>query len=101
MEIKKNTTIKGTMETGMKRADWYKIRLTSKRSVELSWKARTNEKMKLAIYQGSRKIDTKTLTYADASYKLKSVGKWPKDTYYLKVYTDTEKSSGWYILRWK
>ena len=48
-----------------------------------------------------RKIDTKTLTYADASYKLKSVGKWPKDTYYLKVYTDTEKSSGWYILRWK
>lgn len=100
VEIKKNTTIKGTMETGVKRTDWYKIRLTSKRSVELSWKARTNEKMKLAIYQGSRKIDTKTLTYADASYKLKSVGKWPKDTYYLKVYTDTEKSSGWYILRW-
>ena len=101
VEIKKNNTIKGTMETGVKRSDWYKIRLTSKQSVELAWKARTNEKMKLAIYQGSRKIDTKTLTYADASYKLKSVGKWPKDTYYLKVYTDTEKSSGWYILRWK
>lgn len=101
VEMKKNETVKGTMQNGEKKPDWYKIKLTSKQSVELSWKARTNEKMKLAIYQEGRKMATKTLTYADASYKLKSVGKWPKGTYYLQVYTDSEKSSGWYILKWK
>ncbi|MDO5589741.1 MAG: hypothetical protein Q4F98_01605 [Lachnospiraceae bacterium] len=101
VELKKLTTSKGTMEAGVEKADWYKITLNSKKSVELLWRARTNSKMKLSLYQGKRWIDTKALTYEYKSYKINSKGKWPAGTYYLKVYTDSAKASGWYTLKWK
>ncbi|MDO5589742.1 MAG: hypothetical protein Q4F98_01610 [Lachnospiraceae bacterium] len=97
--LKKGRTANGTIQAGSSKADWYKITLSSKKSVKILWKAKTNNQMKVTIYQGSRTVGTRSLSYYDSAITLKSVGKWSKGTYYVKVYRGDSKSSGWYSLK--
>ena len=99
--IKKGKTVSGTLQAGSSQADWYKFKLTSKKSVKILWKAKTNDTMKITVYQGGRTIGTRSLIYSNSSYTLQSLGKWSKGTYYIKVYRGNSKSSGWYSLKWK
>lgn len=72
--IKKKTK-KGTITAGSKQADWYKFKLTKKKSVKITFKGRTNDKFKVTIYKGGKKVGTRTYWHTDASMTLKSVGK--------------------------
>ena len=79
----------------------YKTVKVGKKSVKILWKAKTNDTMKITVYQGGRAIGTRSLIYSNSSYTLQSLGKWSKGTYYIKVYRGNSKSSGWYSLKWK
>ncbi|MCB6993098.1 hypothetical protein LI177_06320 [bacterium 210820-DFI.6.37] len=100
--IKKKATKKGTIIAGSSQADWYKFKLTGKKTVKITMKGATNDKLKVIVYKGSKKIGSaKTFSYTTKTLTLKSSGKWPKGTYYIKVYRANSKSSGWYSLKWQ
>lgn len=101
VSLKKNNTVKGTIQAGSSKADWYKMKLTGKKKVNILWKGKTNDRIKVKIYKGKKAIITKTLLYNNSSVHLKSNGKLPKGTYYVKVYRGNAKSSGWYSLKWE
>lgn len=100
--IKKKATKKGTIVAGENKADWYKFKLTGKKKVIINLDGRTNDNIKAGVYQGgkSKVIQTMNLTTTKGS-KLTSIGKWPKGTYYIKVYRGNKNSSGYYTLDWK
>ena len=66
-------------------------------------KGRTNDAMKIQVYQGGKKISgtNGTFRYTNKSYTVKSIGKWSKGTYYIKISRGNKKSSGYYELSWK
>lgn len=101
--LKKSTTKKGTITAGSSQADWYKLSLTSSKSVTITMKGATNDTLKIDVYQGSRKINSglNSFRYTSSKLTLKSSGKLSKGTYYIKVYRGNSKSSGWYSLSWK
>lgn len=99
--IKKSTTKKGTIVAGSSQTDWYKFKLTSKKSVKIYLKGHTNDQLKITVYKGSKKIGSRIFYYSDASRTLESAGKWSKGTYYIKIQRANSKSSGWYSLKWK
>lgn len=99
--IKKNKTIKGTIQAGSSQADWYKFKLTSKKKVIINMKGCTNSQLKIIVYKGSKKIKSFIYDNSKESLLLKSSGKWSKGTYYIKVQRANSYSSGWYSLKWK
>lgn len=101
--LKKNSTKKGTITAGSSQADWYKFKLTGKKSVKITVKGATNDELKIAVYQGSKQVigSPQSFRYNTASRIMQSSGKWSKGTYYIKVYRGNNKSSGWYSLNWK
>lgn len=100
--IKKKKTKKGIIESGKnnKKADWYKFKLTGKKRVRIDVTAGSSESLKIIIYKGGRKISTTTVR-GNVSGPIKSIGKWPKGTYYIKVQRGTSTASGYYTLKWK
>ncbi len=99
--LKRNSTRKATITAGSSQADYYKLKLTGKKSLKIYMKGRTNDKLKITVYRGKKKISTRTYYNNYKAYTLKSNGKWPKGTYYIKVSRGNSKSSGWYSLKWK
>ena len=99
--IKKGSTKKGTITAGSSQADWYKFKLTSKKSVKMTIKGATNDQLKIAVYDGKKIVKTSTIYNNTKSITLTSVGKWSKGTYHIKVYRGNSKSSGWYSLKWQ
>ncbi len=99
--IKKKKTKKGTITAGSKQADWYKFKLTKKKSVKITFKGRTNDTLKVIVYKGGKKIGSRTYSYGNSSMTLKSIGKWSKGTYYIKVQRANSTSSGWYSVKWQ
>lgn len=99
--IKKKKTKSGTIQPGSSQADWYKFKLTGKKTVKIYFNGRSNDGLKITVYKGGKKIGTRTLYATDASITLKSIGKWSKGTYYMKVQRASKYSSGWYSLKWK
>ena len=99
--IKKGSTKKGTITAGSSQADWYKFKLTSKKSVIMTIKGATNDQLKIAVYDGKKIVKTSTIYNNTKSITLTSVGKWSKGTYHIKVYRGNSKSSGWYSLKWQ
>lgn len=101
--IKKKKTKKGTILAGSKQADYYKFKLTGKKSVRIYMKGRTNDKMKITVYKGGKRVGSYTYAYYNngRTLTLKSYGKWKKGTYYIKISRGNTKSSGWYSLKWK
>ena len=101
VNIKRKATVKGTVTAGESRSDWYKLKLSGKKNVTLTVKGATNDRLKVEIYSGKKKIKTSTFYNSTKSLTLKSVGKWKKGTYHIKVSRGNSKSSGWYSLNWK
>lgn len=99
--IKKGKTKKGTIVAGSSQADWYKFKLTKKKTVKIYMKGRTNDTFKITVYKGGKKIGSRSYFYSMSSLTLSSAGKWPKGTYYIKVQRANKTSSGWYSLKWK
>lgn len=99
--VKKKKTKKGTIVAGENRADWYKFRLTGKKQVRLTVRGATNNKMKIAIYKGNKRVGSGTFSKYNKGINFKSYGKLTKGTYYIKVYRGTKNSSGWYSLNWR
>lgn len=102
--IKKKKTKKGIIESGKnsKQADWYKFKLTSKKKVNITVTTGSNETLKVIVYKGGKKVRGGTQNlYGNDKKILKSNGKWPKGTYYIKVQRGTSTSSGYYTLKWK
>ena len=99
--IKKGSTKKGTITAGSSKADWYKFKLTSKKTVKMTIKGATNDQLKIAVYDGKKVVKTSTIYNSTKSITLTSVGKWSKGTYHIKVYRGNSKSSGWYSLKWQ
>ena len=69
--------------------------------MKMTIKGGTNDRLKIVVYDGSKTIKTSTFWNSTKSISLKSVGKWTKGTYYVKVYRGNKTSSGWYSLCWK
>lgn len=100
--IKKKQTRKGTVEAGSagKQIDWYKFKLSGKKSVKFAVTTGSNDAIKIIFYKGSKKISSKTVR-GNATGTISSVGKWTKGTYYIRVQRGNSKSSGYYTLKWK
>lgn len=100
--IKKKKTMKGFIEAGSagKKAKWYKFKMGGKKKVNLSVVTGSNDVLKITIYRGGKKITSRNV-YGNATGTIRSVGKWPKGTYYIKVQRGNSKSSGYYTLKWK
>lgn len=100
--IKKKKTKSGIIESGKnsKQADWYKFKLTSKKKVNITVTTGSNESLKIILYKGGKRIKAVTARGNSTGY-IKSIGKWTKGTYYIKVQRGTSTSSGYYTIKWK
>ena len=52
VNIKHDSTVKGTVIAGESRSDWYKFKLSGKKSVSLTVKGATNDRLKIEVYSG-------------------------------------------------
>ncbi|WP_031200991.1 hypothetical protein [Eubacterium sp. 14-2] len=125
--LKQNKTAKGVIIAGDKSVDWYKIKLTKKQQLKLSYSAKTNG---LAVSNSSAyctsgikvtlcKSNGKPFISGSNNYDAMNL-KYPKDTttyflenqygarsginpgtYYVKVERYNKTSSGYYTLKWK
>lgn len=96
--VKRKKVVKGTIEAGVNQADWYKFKLTGRKAVTISLTGGTDGEFKFTVYRGTKRVDSKN---APKNFKgtLKSRGKWPKGTYYIKVQR-VGKTSGYYSMKW-
>ena len=101
VNIKRDSTVKGTVIAGESRSDWYKFKLSGKKSVSLTVKGATNDRLKIEVYSGRKKVKTSTFYSSTESLTLRSAGKGKKGTYHIKVYRGNSRSSGWYSLKWR
>ena len=101
VNIKRDSTVKGTVIAGESRSDWYKFKLSGKKSVSLTVKGATNDRLKIEVYSGRKKVKTSTFYSSTESLTLRSAGKWKKGTYHIRVYRGNSRSSGWYSLKWR
>lgn len=101
VNIKRDSTVKGTVIAGESRSDWYKFKLSGKKSVSLTMKGATNDKLRIAVYSGGKRIKTSTFYSSTESLTIRSAGKWKKGTYHIRVYRGNSRSSGWYSLKWR
>ena len=62
-------------------------------------KAATNDRLKIEVYSGRKKVKTSTFYSSTESLTLRSAGKWKKGTYHIRVYRGNSRSSGWYSLK--
>lgn len=99
--LKKGAKKSGTIIAGDKTADWYKIKLTGKKAVKFTIKGATNGTIKADVYDGGRKMGTRSFPYYSGGMTVQSVGKWSKGTFYVKIYRGDAKSSGYYTISWK
>lgn len=98
--VKKKKTKSGTIQAGSAQDDWYKFKLTKSQKVKISLTTGSNDALKVIVYKGGKKIGSRTI-YRNAKGYIKSLGKWPKGTYYIQIKRGNKKSSGYYTLSWK
>ena len=101
VNIKRKAMVKGTIIAGESRSDWYKFKLSGRKSVSLTMKGATNDRLKIEVYSGRKKMKTSTFYSSTGSLTLRSAGKWKKGTYHIRVYRGNSRSSGWYSLKWR
>lgn len=108
VNIKKNKTIKGVLTANNKsQADWYKVKLTKKQVLKITYKSLNTGgygDIKLQVIPANKnmKIYGDTVKLANGtSGTAKSTGKWSAGTYYLKVTKGDKKASGYYQIKWK
>ncbi len=98
--VKKKKTKKGTIQAGSAQDDWYKFKLTKSQKVKISLTTGSNDALKVIVYKGGKKIGTRTI-YRNSKGYVRSLGKWPKGTYYIQMKRANKKSSGYYTLKWQ
>lgn len=55
-------------------------------------KAATNDRLKIEVYSGRKKVKTSTFYSSTESLTLRSAGKWKKGTYHIRVYRGNSRS---------
>lgn len=100
VNVKKNKTIKGTIQVGSSQADWYKLKVTSNKKITINTTISTNDKIKIVVYKGGKQMYSRVAPN-NTKLKIYSLGKVSKGTYYVKVQRANKNSSGYYTLKWK
>lgn len=90
----------GNIIAGYSTSDWYKFTLSSSKAVNIVMKGATNNGIKIAVYKGSKLIKSTTFGRTNESVMIKSIGKWTKGTYYIKISRANSYSSGYYNCYW-
>lgn len=97
--IKRGYLKKGTITAGSSQSDWYKFKLTGKKTVKVTMQGDTNKKMYMTIYKGTSKIRTSSFYYKNSGISYTRT--LSKGTYYIKISRADKYSSGWYSLKWR
>lgn len=97
--IKRGYLKKGTITAGSSQSDWYKFKLTGKKTVKVTMQGDTNKKMYMTIYKGNSKIRTSSFYYKNSGISYTRT--LSKGTYYIKISRADKYSSGWYSLKWR
>lgn len=118
--IAKKKQVSGVMIAGEKKADWYKIKLTKRQVVKLTYSAKTDsEGVKISfcssnggVYANSHGglqedrvnslYPSRGMRCSTASYANKPGVRWCEPgTYYVKVEPYSKTASGYYTLKWQ
>lgn len=115
-KLKKNKKAEGLLMAGESKVDWYKITLTKKQVLKLTFAVKSYRGIGVRVYDKKGEEvyelrewfsndtdntdDPVTLSSKDYSGNFK---KLPKGTYYVKVYNNAKDSMGcgYYSLKWK
>lgn len=104
--IKKNKTIKGVQLANNKKSgnDWYKIKLTKNQKIKFYITGRSTGNINIKIIPANKNMiiygDTLRLS-ENGKGKYQTKDKFSAGTYYLKVYKNDKKASGYYSIKWK
>lgn len=98
--VKRKGTRKGNILAGSGQADWYKLKKTNKKRIEITLKGATNDKLKITVYKGSKKYISGVFKYNKSGVVITGTN-WTKGTYHIKIERGNKKSFGWYSLTWK
>lgn len=90
----------GCIVAGYSTSDWYKFTLSSSKALNIAMKGATNNGIKISVYKGSKLIKSGSFNRTEAGVVIKSVGKWTKGTYYIKISRANTYSSGYYKCYW-
>lgn len=106
VQIKAKKKVKGTIAAGSKKADWYKLKLTKKKSLTIYLKGEASSYLNVTVYNSKgKKIGTQYMTRNnDLEAKVTNsttIGKANKGTYYIKISRKSSKDSGVYQLSWR
>lgn len=97
--LKKKATKKGTIQAGSSQADWYKFKKGKEKQISAVLRGKTNDKLKLTLYRGGKKVGSKTFDYRHEGCYI-ALTNYPKGTYYVKIERGNKKSSGRYSVQW-
>lgn len=104
--ILKGKAIKGLVQStdSIKKADWYKVKLTKKQKLRLNIYAKSNDSLRFEIIPASKNVilwgSIITLyDYDGGVYSTKE--SMPAGTYYIKVTKKAKTSSGYYTIKFK
>lgn len=107
--IKKGKAVKGVITAGSKASQWYKFKVTKNQYLKISYAAKTNYAIKMAVYQGNRFLDYVSPNYSSSktnyayivnSRTKKKMKVQAGTTYYVQVSRYNANSSGFYTLKW-
>lgn len=104
--LKAKAKAKGTIIPGSSQADWYKLKLTKKKTLTVTLDGEASTDLNLTVYTSAgKKIGTQTLygknTLVATVTNSTTYGKANKGTYYIKISRKGTKDSGIYTLSWK
>ncbi|MCM1256947.1 MAG: hypothetical protein NC307_03755 [Roseburia sp.] len=115
--LKKNKTASGLLISGENKTDWYKIKLTKKQALKLTFTTKSNNGLCVEVFssknlnkaieglaykQTDSRNETVSLTSRNGHYSDSPKKKLEKGTYYVKVYgMKGWQQSGFYSLKWK
>ena len=106
VKIKAKKKVNGTIAAGSKKADWYKLSLSKKKTLTVTLSGEASSYLDITVYNSKgKKIGTQSL-YGKNTLEAKvtnstTYGKANKGTYYIKISRKNAKDSGVYQLSWK
>lgn len=105
-KLKKKKSVPGLLMAGENKADWYKITLTKKQVLKITFTTKSYRGIQMDVFdKKGKKIDGPSVfqpTGANEKVTVASKKKLSKGTYYVKVYClKGAKACGYYSLSWK
>lgn len=98
--------VNGTIAPGSKKADWYKLTLSKKKTLTITLSGEASTYVNMTVYNskgkeiGSKYMYTKDELTVEVTNS-RTYGKADKGTYYIKISRKNAKDSGIYKLSWK